>query len=110
MKDTIPQHRAPGRSFDDPNRPMGEDLVHEKNVPERAKAISVMRKADEFVRHDDPPAVDEATFRRALELAAGRMSVTLEEYDRIVQADPELVALEQKLRADALARGRRAPI
>ncbi len=113
--------RKPGRSFDDPNRPLGEDTLarahdvganleggaygraetgaKDTGVADRAKAIAVLRKAEEFMVNDNPSARTPEGMRRALELAAGRVGLTLEEYDAIVRADDELVALERKVLA-----------
>jgi hypothetical protein len=119
--------RKPGRSFADPSRPLGEKLI--QNVPEnssapeggvygraeeygprpvsvadRAKAVSVMRKAEEFMRTNNPPADSPEGVRRALELGAGRVGLTIEEYDTIVKSDPEIAELERKLIKDAKRR------
>jgi hypothetical protein len=113
--------RKPGRSFDDPNRPLGEDTLarahdvganleggaygraetgaKDTGVADRAKAIAVLRKAEEFMVNDNPSARTPEGMRRALELAAGRVGLTLKEYDAIVRADDELVALERKVLA-----------
>jgi hypothetical protein len=118
------ENRKPGRSFDDPSKPLGKDIVErahdvganleggvygraedgakDTGVADRAKAVAVLRKAEEFISTDNPPASTPEGMRRALELAAGRVGLTIEEYDRIVKADPELLALEAKvLRANA---------
>lgn len=120
MKEPIPpqQDRKPGRSFNDPNRPMGEALLEgsaasgtikedfraredQANVPhngvaERAKVIGVLRKAEELMVEGNLPT-GQATSRRALELAAGRAGLTIEEYDALVKGDPELMELERKI-------------
>lgn len=70
------------------------------DVARRAKAIAVLRKADEFMRTNNPPPSDPVHTRRALELAAGRIGLTLREYDDLVRGDPELVALERRLIED----------
>ena len=68
--------RKPGRSFDDPNAPMGKDIVErardvganleggvygraddgakDTGVADRAKAVSVLRKAEEFIAASNP--------------------------------------------------------
>ena len=66
-------------------------------VAERAKAVAVLRKLEEFVAHDNPPVTDEPSLRRAHELAAGRVGLTFPEYESLVRGDPELVALEGKV-------------
>ncbi len=119
--------RQPGRSFDDPTRPLGEDLIERSptntsaeeggiygrseqlgprpvSVADRAKAIAVLRKADEFMRTENPSPRTRDGMRRALELAAGRVGLTFEEYDVIVRHDPEVAELERKLLDDAMAR------
>jgi hypothetical protein len=122
-----PGVREPGRSFDDPSRPLGEDLLERSpsntsaeeggvygraqelgprpvSVADRAKAIAVLRKADEFMQTDNPSPVTRAAMRRALELAAGRVGMTFDEYDVIVRNDPEVAELERKLLDEAVAR------
>jgi hypothetical protein len=121
------QDRKPGRSFDDPSRPMGEDTLARSaesstganedfrsreaqadmphnGVAERAKAIGVLRKAEELIATDNPAATDEAGLRRAFELAAGRVGLTIGEYDALVKDDPELLALEEKVKSAARSR------
>ncbi len=115
---TPQQDRKPGRSFNDPNRPLGEALlegtgasdkikedfrarevqadVPHNGVAERAKVISVLRKADELMAEGNLPQGQESP-RRALELAAGRVGLTIEEYDALVKGDPELMELERRV-------------
>lgn len=115
---TPEQDRKPGRSFNDANRPMGEALLErtgpsgtipedfrkredQANVPrngvaERAKVISVLRKAEELMAEGNLPK-GQATPRRALELAAGRVGLTIEEYDALVKGDDDLRGLEHKV-------------
>ena len=110
--------RKPGRSFNDPNRPMGEALlegtgasgtiaedfrprevqadVPHNGVAERAKVIGVLRKAEELMVEGNLPK-GQGTPRRALELASGRVGLTIEEYDALVKDDPELQELERKI-------------
>ncbi len=97
-----PQERRPGRSFERDDEALGENLIRhspEDSVPNRAKAVAVLRKAEEFMHHANPPPVGEKSIRRALELAAGRTGLTLADYDRIVKDDPELQELERKVLA-----------
>jgi hypothetical protein len=124
--------RKPGRSFSDPSRPLGEELISRADphggdpdegvygraaeehyrlghgVPERAKCVAVLRKADELMAENNPPADTDETRRRALELACGRCGVRIEEYDRLVDNDEEIKALQSlvleaaRLRAMAL--------
>jgi hypothetical protein len=122
MKDPTPppQERRPGRSFNDPNRAMGEALlegtaasgtlkedfrprevqadVPQNGVAERAKVIGVLRKAEELMAEGNLPKGQE-TPRRALELAAGRVGLTIEEYEALVKGDPELKELERRVMA-----------
>jgi hypothetical protein len=115
---TPQQDRKPGRSFNDPNRPMGEALlegsaasgtikedfrarevqasVPHNGVAERAKVIGVLRKAEELMVEGNLPH-GQATPRRALELASGRVGLTIKEYDALVKDDPELMELERKI-------------
>lgn len=125
-----PDSRKPGRSFEHHDRPLGEDLLAKSppsttqpdvgdangrttrghappnGVAERAKAIGVMRKAEELMASEIPPPSDAAHIRRAFELAAGRLGLKIAEYDVLVKDDPELEALHAKVVAAALARGR----
>ena len=111
--------RQPGRSFENPDRPLGEEILEHsgpsstsasedfrsrekqaaarhKGVAERAKVIAVLRKLEDLVAERNLPHGQE-TPRRALELAAGRVGLTLAEYQALVSGDPELVELEQKV-------------
>lgn len=116
---TAPVERKPGRSFEDPNRPLGDELLARSptsppvkedfrtreqqaveaghGVAERAKAIAVLRKAEELMAERNPPAYGDAALRRALELAAGRVGLTIGEYDGLVKGDEELMELERKV-------------
>ena len=119
----VPQgqdNRKPGRSFDDPEKPLGQDLLDrtpqrnteanedfrpreaqadmpQNGVAERAKVVAVLRKADEFIATANPPASDEAGLRRCMELAAGRVGLTFPEYEALLKGDDELLALESKV-------------
>jgi hypothetical protein len=109
--------RKPGRSFTDPARPLGEELIERAGqhggdpeegvygrasehyreghgVPERAKCVAVLRKADELRADINPPGDPDVNQRRALELACGRCGVLVEEYDKLVEGDDEIQALE----------------
>ena len=108
------ENRKPGRSFDDPSKPLGKDIVErahdvganleggaygraedgakDTGVADRAKAVGVLRKTEEFLASNNP-----SDPQRALELAAGRVGLTFEEYRAIVDADHELQALEAKV-------------
>jgi hypothetical protein len=102
-----PSHdaRPPGRDFDDPRKPLGAEFLDHsapESVADRTKAVAILRKAEEFMRTNNPPATDMAGARRALELAAGRMGLKIGEYDAIVREDPELQALEQRVLEDDL--------
>src|SRR4051812_47328443 len=84
--------RKPGRSFSDPSRALGEDLLERSDprggdedegvygrapehyrsghgVSDRAKCVAVLRKADELMFENNPPGDTEENQRRALELA-----------------------------------------
>lgn len=115
-EEPVPSSRQPGRSFENHRRPLGDDLVEAAqregsplSVTERAKAVAVLRKADEFMATENPPPDDAWSIRRAIELAAGRVGVDLHEFDAIVRKDPELAALERRLMVDDAARFGRHP-
>lgn len=112
MNPKTPEQREPGRSFNDPNRPMGANLIAESGrsgsqpdlepgrggIAERAKAVAVMRKAEELMSSNNPPPSEA---RRAFELAAGRVGLTIEDYDKLVKGDTELENLEAQVIANA---------
>jgi hypothetical protein len=125
------QERKPGRSFEDPSRPLGEELLEhsrrsvaptEENfrsrvvqarkqaaadrygVAERAKVISVLRKAEELMADPKRPPRSEAELQRVLELAAHDVGLTLAEYRALMTGDEELIELETKVLADARRR------
>jgi hypothetical protein len=89
--------RLPGRSFTDPSHPLGDGLIDRAEpgtgVAERAKAVSVLRKAEELMASGNPDGGSEDGRRRAIELACGRCGVHLDEFDRIVDHDAEVKAL-----------------
>ena len=112
---TMPAHKA-GRSFSDPTRPLGEGLIEcadprggdptegvygranrtadiGHGVAERAKGVSVLRKAEELMASGNPDGGTEDGRRRALELACGRVGVSIDYFDRLVATDSELQAL-----------------
>lgn len=112
-----PPRRKAGRSFTDPDRPLGEGTLERsspfggdedqstygrvpvhprlgRGLADRAKVIAVLRKAEEFMASGDPAGDTEEGRRRALELACGRCGVTIPEYEGIVDGDEELRALE----------------
>jgi hypothetical protein len=116
--------RQPGRSFTEPRRPLGEDLIergdphggdpeegvygrasehfrHGHGVAERAKGVSVLRKAEELMASGNPSGATEDGRRRAIELACGRCGVLVEEYDRYVADDEELRSLHATVMAAA---------
>lgn len=118
-----PEARQPGRSFEDHEKPLGAELLertgpsdtaagedfrsrevqagsHVNGVAERAKVIGVLRKMEELVAERNLPKGQE-TPRRALELAAGRVGLTIEEYEALVRGDAELVELERKVLDEA---------
>jgi hypothetical protein len=78
-------------------RPRAEQAATAVNgIAERAKVISVLRKAEELIDEGNLPKGQE-TPRRALELAAGRVGLTIEEYEALVKGDAELIDLERKV-------------
>jgi hypothetical protein len=114
-----PEARQPGRSFEDPQKPLGAELLEHsgasstsasedfrsreaqagarpKGVAERAKVIAVLRKLEELVADRNLPH-GHHTLPRALELAAGRVGLTVREYEALVRGDPELVDLERRV-------------
>jgi len=118
QKLTVDGDRKPGRSFSDPSRPMGEDVIeradplggsadegvygrapiHEKighGVAERARAVSVLRKAEELMASGNPSGATEDGRRRAIELACGRAGVKIDEYDAMVASDEEIRSLHE---------------
>jgi hypothetical protein len=70
----------------------GSASTADDTVANRAKAIGVIRKAQEFLSTSNP-----SDPKRALELAAGRLGLTYDEYKKLVDADPELADLERSL-------------
>ncbi|MCL2778569.1 MAG: hypothetical protein FWD73_11240 [Polyangiaceae bacterium] len=66
-------------------------------VTDRAKVISVLLKAEEFMRAPNPPGITPQRVVRALDLAANHMGMKLSEYDAIVSRDPELRELERRM-------------
>jgi hypothetical protein len=115
-----PSARKPGRSFTDPRKPLGEEVIERASalggdpeegvygraadhprighgVAERAKAVAVLRKAEELMASGNPSGQTEFGRRRALELAAGRLGLSLHEYDKLVRGDDELTALEAEV-------------
>jgi hypothetical protein len=122
--------RKPGRSFTDPQKPLGEELVERAarfggdadegvygrssvhptkghGVAERARAVSVLRKAEELMASANPSGDTESGWRRALELAAGRCGMKLREYDVLVRGDAELQELERAVMEAARMRAKR---
>lgn len=112
--------RKPGRSFTDPSRPLGEEVIahgdpfggdddegiygrasdHPRlghGVAERARVVAVLRKAEELMASNNPSGETEMGRRRAIELACGRAGVKVEEYDYLVETDDELKALQEKV-------------
>jgi hypothetical protein len=125
------QERKPGRSFEDPSRPLGEELLeHSKRgvpptvedfrsrvahardqavadrygVAERAKVIGVLRKVEELMATPKHAPRSEADLERALDVAAHDVGVTLGEYRALMEGDAELVDLEKQVLDDARRR------
>lgn len=109
--------RKPGRSFTDPSRPLGEEIIEraaanssgaeegvygranehanvQHGVADRAKAVAVLRKAEELMFTGNPSGDTEAGRRRAIELAAGRLGLSLKEYEKLCEGDEEVQALQ----------------
>jgi hypothetical protein len=116
--------RLPGRSFSDPKRPLGEDVIERADphggdpeegfygraaehfrsghgIAERAKVVAVLRKAEELMASGNPSGRDEDGRRRAIELACGRCGVLIADYDRYLASDDELRALHAEVMASA---------
>lgn len=116
--------RKAARPIENPRRPLGEELIERSRaeelaaegidrgaspetregktvtaaaVTERAQVIMVLRKAEEFASTQNPPASTPQGMRRAIELAAGRVGVTIEDYDHMVARDAELQELQRRL-------------
>lgn len=125
------QERKPGRSFEDPSRPLGAELLErsphgvvptEENfrsrvtqareqaaadrygVAERAKVIGVLRKAEELMSAPNRPPTSEADLGRVVELAAHDVGLKLGEYRALMTGDDELIALEKRVLDDARRR------
>jgi hypothetical protein len=108
---TTQSHRV-GRAFDDPRKPLGYDVLertmatHDLDLlANRTKAIAVLRKAEEFLYTHNPGPSEPGGVRRALELAAGRVGLTYDEFSALVRGDSELEHLEREVVDDARARG-----
>lgn len=109
--------RKPGRSFTDPRKPLGDDLIERSDpeggdrdesfygrasdhfksghgVADRARCVAVLRKAEELMASGNPAGDTEEGRRKALELAAGRCGVKIDEYDRVIDDDEELRSLQ----------------
>lgn len=115
--------RKPGRSFDDPSKPLGDGIIQRSaqsetvpedmrsreeqsatthnGVAERAKVIAVLRKFEELIADENPPVREESKLQCSLDLACGRVGMTRPEYDGLVKGDGELEALEAKVVAFA---------
>lgn len=116
---SIPE-RKPGRSFTDPQRPLGEEIIEHADpfggdedeglygraedhprlghgVAESARCVAVLRKAEELMAAGNPSGETEEGRRRALELACGRCGVKIDEYDYLVETYEDLKALHRKV-------------
>lgn len=125
------QERQPGRSFEDPSRPLGAELLErskrgvaptEENfrsrvtqareqaaadrygVAERAKVIGVLRKAEELMAFSSRPPRSEADLDDVLDVAAHDVGITLGEYRALMTGDDELVELEKRVLDEARRR------
>lgn len=108
MSNHIPQSqpipstdRKPGRSFTDPQVPLGEDVIARgepvNGVADRARAVGVLRKAEELMASDNPSGCTPEGQRKALELACWRAGVTVDEYRSIYDREPEIQELERAI-------------
>jgi len=97
--------RKPGRSFSDHSRPLGEDLISRgdpiNGVADRARAVSVLRKAEELMASNNPSGATAEGRRHALELAATRVGVKIAEYESISKHDHEVQDLERQVMQEA---------
>ena len=118
------QERKPGRSFEDPSRPLGEELLERSRrstppttedfrsrvaqareqaaadrygVAERAKVIGVLRKAEELMAPPNRAPSSEADLHRVLELAAHDVGLVFGEYLALKEGDDELFELEKRV-------------
>lgn len=98
-------------AFSDPSQQLQADLLEfirrgatEEIVARRAKAVSILRKADEFMRTHNPSPATPQGMILALSQAAERMGLKLTEYDDIVRGDAELLELERRVLEDARKR------
>lgn len=125
------QERKPGRSFEDPSRPLGDELLaHSKRgvaptvedfrsrvvqarvqaaadrygVAERAKVIGVLRKAEELMAAPNRPPRSEAELHHVLEVAMHDVGLKIGEYRAFMEGDDELADLEKKVLEDARRR------
>jgi len=111
--------RKPGRSFEDPEKPLGAELLERSGpsreipedlrdrvaqaaatsngVAERAKAIGVLRKLEEIIAYATEPVDAKDPIDAALHVAARSVGLTYDEYRALVDKDPELVALEVRV-------------
>ena len=124
--------RKPGRSFENPELPLGQELLEQSGpsdpranedfrsreaqadmphngVAERAKAVSVMRLAEELIATHNPGANDDASLERCFDLAGGRLGLKPEEYASLIKDDPELIHLDSQVRDAARAHFPHAP-
>ncbi len=126
-----PEDRKPGRSFEAPSRPLGEELLEHSTrgvaptvedfrdrvaqareqggadrggVAERAKVIGVLRKAEEIMAALEYAPQSEADLERTLDVAAHDVGLTLGEYRALMEGDTELVALEKQVLDEARRR------
>jgi hypothetical protein len=104
MGEDILSRSGPSAPVVEDMRPRAEQAATAVNgIAERAKVISVLRKAEELIDEGNLPKGQE-TPRRALELAAGRVGLTIEEYEALVKGDAELIDLERKVLEAARAK------
>ena len=93
------REHTPGQAFDDPSRPLGTTLLERaspRQLPDRAKAIAVLRRTSELVKYGDPRIETEARLQQAVDVASRDVGMKPEEYRAIVRKDVELKELEHR--------------
>ena len=91
--------QAPRQAGDDPGRSLGLELLQRaspRQLPDRAKAIAVMRRAHELIRYCEPECENEARLCDVMDVAARDVGLGPEEYRAIVRGDVELKELERR--------------
>ena len=116
--------RKPGRSFEAPSRPLGEELLEHSTlgvaptvedfrnrvaqareqggadrggVAERAKVIGVLRKAEEIMAALEYAPQSEADLERTLNITAHNIKLTLNEYQTLIKNNTKLITLKKQI-------------